>query len=243
MSELLFVPSVVKTFATSANKLTDENTRLIESKKAIYFNIEQGCFDKLVIVDGSNNDILSANEIDGIESRGIQVEQIKFQQSVEDVQRFGKSYGEMLITNHMIKNSKLVNEFGSFVKVSGRYNFDNASDVIPKIATLSTFFLNYHPFILRNYHPFTSTVMYKTSVEFFNEHLADCGSECSNDISGFLESIFFRRLDELKPKHLSVPYPSFSGLSGVTGRPLTQEYLQIRRILSLCGLLGFTCDK
>ena len=122
MSELLFVPSVIKTFTSYATKLTDENTRLRESKKAIYFNIEQGCFDKLVIVDGSNIDILSEEEIEEIESRGIQVEQMKFQQSVEDVQKFGKSYGEMLITNYMIKNSKLVNEFGSFVKISGRYN-------------------------------------------------------------------------------------------------------------------------
>ena len=242
MSELLFVPSVIKTFTSYATKLTDENTRLRESKKAIYFNIEQGYFDKLVIVDGSNIDILSEEEIEEIESRGIQVEQMKFQQSVEDVQKFGKSYGEMLITNYMIKNSKLVNEFGSFVKISGRYNFDNASDVIPKIASLSTFFLNDHPFILRNHYPFTSTIMYKTSVEFFNEHLADCGSECSKDITGFLESIFFRRLHVLKRRSVSVPYPCFSGLSGVTAGPIIHQHLQKRRILSSLGFLGFTCD-
>jgi hypothetical protein len=243
MSELLFIPSVIRTSTTEATKLTDEVLRLRETKSAIYFNIQHGHFNKLVIVDGSNTDIFSDKEIDEIESRGIQVEQLKFQQSREAVQKYGKSYGEMTITNYMLENSKLANESGGFVKISGRYNFVNASDILPKIASYNTFFVNYHPRFIRKLYPYTATIFYKTSNDFFRKYLSDCGSECNNDLSGYLESVFFRRLIGLKRNNLLVPYAYFSGISGVTGSAIIDQHLRKRKILSSLGFLSFSCDS
>ena len=242
MSELLFVPSAIGTSTTLATKLTNENIRLRETKNAIYFNIQHGFFDKLVIVDGSDTDVFSGKEIQEIENRGIQVEQLKFQQPKAAVQRLGKSYGEMTITNYMLNNSKLVNEFGGFVKISGRYNFVNAANVMPSLQRYSTFFVNYHPYFIRKFYPYTSTILYKTSIEFFKEHLSDCGAECNADVDGYLESVFFRRLNRLKKSNLSIAYPYFSGISGVTGNAIVDGHLRKRRILSSLGLLSFTCD-
>jgi len=243
MSELLFVPSAIRTSTTLATKLIDENARLTQTKNAIYYNIKHGYFDRLVIVDGSDTVIFNDKEIQEIERCGVQVEQLKFQQPQALVQRLGKSYGEMTITNYMLKNSKLVNEFGGFVKISGRYNFVNVAQVMPAIQRYSTFFVNYHPFFIRNYYPYTSTILYKTSIDFFKEHLADCVTECNADVDGYLESVFFRRLNRLKRSNLSIAYPYFSGMSGVTGNAIVDGHLRKRRILSSLGLLSFTCDS
>ncbi len=75
-------------------------------KKAIYFNIEQDYFDKIVVVNSAGNDILSEKEIEEIEGRGIQVEQMKFQQSIENVKKFAKSYDTMPASNYMVKKFK-----------------------------------------------------------------------------------------------------------------------------------------
>ena len=55
--------------------------------------------------------------------------------------KFGKAYDTMPASNYMVKSSKLVNEFVGFVKVSGRHNFDYASDLPIKLAHLNTYFL------------------------------------------------------------------------------------------------------
>lgn len=240
--ELLFVSSAITPLTNAQTKLVDKELRLAETKDAIYHNIATGYYDKLVLVDGTNNDIFNDTELDLIRRRGIDVEQLKFKQCAQQVNEFGKSYGEMLITNYMIENSNLVNSFGRFVKISGRYKLENADQIIPKLSKLDTFFLNYHPMIVRKYYPYTSTIMYKASIGFFKENLASCTEECSNDINGFLESVFFRRLHKLRRKPVKISYPFFSGLSGVTGKAVTHEHLKKRKILSALGFLGFTCD-
>lgn len=242
MGELLFISSAVTT-AVSRTKQRDANIRLHETKEAIQYNISTGFFDKLVIVDGSDTNVLTKIEIDSIKRRGIQVEQLKFQQPVECVNQLGQSYGEMLITNYMLANSQLVKEFGRFIKISGRYKFVNAPAVLPKLSKLNTFFINYHPFFTRNTHSFTNTILYKSSVQFFRDHLEDCGEECSKDVDGYLESVFFRRVMALPRTNLSIPYPRFQGTGGGTGKPLVERHVRKRQILSYLGLLAFTCDS
>ena len=57
---------------------------------------------------------------------------------------FKNSGNHMIRCPHLIiwsKSSKLVNEFGGYVKMSGRYNFDDASDLPTKLAHLNPYFL------------------------------------------------------------------------------------------------------
>ncbi len=242
MSELLFVTSVITPYSKSITTLRDEKIRYANTKNAIFSSLKEKLFSKLVIVDGSNFDILNKNEIIQIEKEGIQVEQLKFQQPIVDVQNYGVSFGEMTILEYMIKNSNLVSEHGTFCKLSGRYIITNAKKVIPKLRNYDTFFVNYHPYFVRNFFPYTSTVFYKSSVDFFEKHLIDCKKECSNEVDGYLESVFYRRLMSLKKRYLSFPYPFFNGISGVTSQELVNNHLLIRRFLSASGFLSFTCD-
>jgi hypothetical protein len=243
MSELLFVTSVITPYSRSITTLRDEKIRLENTKNAIFLSLKENLFSKLVIVDGSNFDILNKSEIIQIEKKGIQVEQLKFQQSITDVQNNGSSFGEMTIKEYMIKNSNLVSEHGTFCKLSGRYNLINAKKIIPKLRNYDTFFVNYHPFLIRNFFPFTSTIFYKSSVDFFEKYLIDCKKECSYEVDGFLESVFYRRLESVKKRYLSFPYPYFSGISGVTSKETVNNHLLIRRFLSASGFLSFTCDE
>lgn len=241
MSELLYIPSVIETYTSKITKFRDANKRLEETRKAVFLNLATGLYEKIVLVDGSNTDILTMNEIRNIENKGILVEQLKFQQPIKLVEKYGASFGEMTINDHMIRNSNLANEHGTFIKLSGRYNLVNSLEVVSKLKDLKTFFVNYHPFILRNFFPFTSTIFYKSSIDFYNKYLADCAEECSYEKNGFLESVYFRRLNKIKKSFLSIPYPYFSGYVGGGGMAYNDHLIK-RKVLSRMRFLSFTCD-
>ena len=63
MSELLYIPSVIETYTSKITKFRDANKRLEETRKAVFLNLATGLYEKIVLVDGSNTDILTMNEI------------------------------------------------------------------------------------------------------------------------------------------------------------------------------------
>jgi hypothetical protein len=240
VSELLFVPSVISTYTDQSNKMVDKVVRLASIRESVLSNLQHGCFDQLVLVDGSNTDIFSESELDGIRSSGVEVEQLKFQQAKDGVAKFGKGYGEMLITNFMLENSNLVNARGEFMKLSGRYHFLNPEAVVSKLACIDNYFTNYHPLFIRKYFPYTSTIFYKAQVDFFKSTFGECHKECSHEVEGYLESVFYRQLAPLKRKAISIPYCYFHAISGTTGKLTVDRYREVRNFLSNIGLLSYS---
>ena len=74
----LFLPNITKTFANFDNAHTDFNSRLEESREALFAIIEKNFFSEIVIVDGSNNKVLSEEEILKYAKKGIKIEQLLF---------------------------------------------------------------------------------------------------------------------------------------------------------------------
>lgn len=235
----LFLPSVTKTFADFANIHTDQNKRLHETKNALNYTLEYGYFDKIVIVDGSNNEVLSKEEINEFLNVGIIVEQLFFQQDIELVRNYGKGHGEMQITNYMIQNSKLVNEAGGFVKITPRYFFKNINSILPFISNKSNVFFFYYPPIVRRIKPFVCTIFYKTSIKFYKENFENTLNQHNKQLSGYAESVFYRNIINLNKSKLCVDYPFFYGLAGTTGKQILNQYYQIRNFLSKNGLMCY----
>jgi hypothetical protein len=77
----LFLPNITKTFANFDNAHTDFNSRLEESREALFAIIEKNFFSEIVIVDGSNNKVLSEEEILKYAKKGIKIEQLLFLQA------------------------------------------------------------------------------------------------------------------------------------------------------------------
>lgn len=234
----LFLPSVIQTYTQKDNKLIDKNIRLDEARKSLMLILENKYFDKIVIVDGSEYEILTSKEIEHYSSTGIVIEQIKFQQDVSKVQEYGKSNGEAQITDYMLKNSRLVNSAGGFYKLSSRYFLENFEMVLSTIVNCNNVFFYYHPSLLRKYRPFVCTAFYKSSIEFYNKNIRERTGECNQTVHGQLESVFYRSLAGLKYSSLKSEFPYFSCISGTTGELMTNRYFRIRNALSKSGLLA-----
>lgn len=236
----LFLPNVTKTYTDLANVLKDNDVRLAEARKALFYIIEKRYFDKIIIVDGSNQEVLSEKEIEDYGNSGIIIEQLIFQQNTEKVKSYGKSHGEMQITNYMIANSILVKEAGGFTKISPRYLIDNIDVIIPIIYNKVNVFFFYHPPIIRALKTYVCTIFYKTSLEFYKNNLEDSINDCNETESGFLESIFYRRLVNLKKISVFVSFPCFSGVAGTTGKSIYNGYFKIRNVLSKVGYMCYS---
>lgn len=238
----LFLPNMTRTVATFHNNHNNENVRLKESREALFEIIKKGFFRKIIIVDGSNNPILSREEISYYLEREIEIEQLLFEQDSDLVEQFGKGHGEMQITNYMVENSKLVNEYGGFVKLTPRYYFDNMKDVFPKINDFQNVFFYYYPEPVRKIKPFLVSIFYKTSLEFYNNHLKNSLEEHSKEIDGYMESVMYKRVNQLNKRKINSPFPHFSGTQGTTGKPIKNQYFFLRNICSKLGLMAYNFE-
>lgn len=236
----LFLPNVTKTYTSFANALTDENKRLSNTREALFYMIDKGYFDKIIIVDGSNQAVLSEKEIVQLANTGITVEQLLFQQDTELVKRFGKGHGEMQITNYMVKNSILAKEAGGFIKITPRYFLDNIDTIMPIIQDKSNVFYFYHPPLIRMKKSFACTIFYKTSIEFYKSFLEDSIHENTTEISGYTESVFYNRLISMNKSSVHIDFPHFSGIAGTTGKNISNQYYTYRNIFAKAGFMCYS---
>lgn len=216
--------------------------RLAEARKSIFLLVKSNLFKSIVIVDGSNCEILSDIEIKHLRDEGVEVEQIRFKQNSEEVRHFGKSNGEQQIMNYMLKKSILVNQAGNFYKLSSRYLMVNQAQVLSKIDHLDNVFFYFNPPLLRNFRPYICTSFYKTSVSFYKKYLADCIDECNMTSNGRLEAVYFKKIKRCKKKGLLVPFPFFTGLGGTLAMPIENRHYYVRNIFSKFGLLAYSFD-
>lgn len=236
----LFLPNVTKTYTNIDNALVNETQRVIFCKAALSKILEFGYFKKVVIVDGSNHQIFTDKEIQDFLNQGIEFEQLCFQQDAESVLRFGKSHGEIQITNYMIDNSVLVKRYGGFYKISPRYTIDNLDSVFKKIESYQNVFYFYQPFSFFKKHKYAVTIFYKCSIDFYKKHLYNSLLYCNYTKSGFLEAIFYEKLKKLNKKSISVDFMYHSGIAGTTGKELVNNKFLIRNLLSKLRLLCFS---
>lgn len=236
----LFLPSVTKTFANFESALTDSNIRLKETREALFAIIKKKYFKEIVIVDGSNNPILSEKEIHDFLLQGIKIEQLTFQQNRELVEEFGKGHGEMQITNYMVAHSKLVNNAGGFVKLTPRYFFDNIDSIFPVINRYDNVFFFYYPEPVRKIKTFIMSIFYKTSLEFYKKNIENSINFHSKDISGYMESVLYKQLVNTNKKGIKVSYPYFSGTSGTTGKGIRNQYVILRNVCSRLGMMAYS---
>lgn len=239
----IVLTSVIATSTTHENQLTNEETRLFEARKALFLLIQSNLFNKIVIVDGSNFNILTDHEVKFFSDKSIEIEQITFKQNTEDVRLFGKSNGEQQIMNYMLNNSLLVKKSGCFYKLSSRYFMLNMEQVLGNIKNLNNVFFYFNPPLLRNSKPFICTSFYKTSVSFYKEYLADSISDCNLTSYGCLEAVYFKKINECNKKGVLTEFPFFAGLSGTLGTAIENRFYNTRNLLSKLGILAYSFNS
>jgi hypothetical protein len=229
---IALITSAIKPNAVDDTNLVDHIERLNQTRDAILEMIHDKTFDRIVIADGSNTTPFTA----------VEVEQVVFEQDREAVRIRGKSFGELQIMDYALSHSNLIRESGYFYKLSGRYTISNIKVIIDKIQKYqNVFFFNSPPFV-PGVGRFASTILYKCSVDFFREVFDGAQDECSYEVEGYLEAVFFRRLVALRRKRRFVAFPWYNAVSGTTGRKAINRRYVIRDVASRFGLLCWSYD-
>mgnify|MGYP001123029970 FL=1 len=168
------------------------------------------------------------------------IEQICFQQDIESVVRYGKSNGEVQIVNFAIDNSKIINEFQEFYKISGRYAIRNMRKIVAKIDCYDNVFYFDNPFFFNWNKKFVSTYFYKTSVNFYKTVLYNLKNETSIEKEGYLESVYFRAIEKRKDKSIRLEFPFVIAIAGTTGKIAKNRWYTLRNLFSRLGFLAYT---
>lgn len=240
MSPVL-ITSAVKPASNADTGLTLESDRHSQCRDAVIFLLEKRQFGHYVICDGSDVEIFTPAEIVTLSKKySVEIEQLKFQQDRERVRLQGKSYGELEIVFYALKHAELIKRYGSFTKISGRYSITNLPQIMAKLGRLNNFFYFDNPVRFNFGKRYVCTIIYRSEVDFFLENFRDSMIESSYAKEGILESIFYRRLAGLKKTSLRVPFPYYTGISGVTGKTIVNSRYFIRSILSRLGILCHT---
>lgn len=235
----LLITSVLVTSAIKSNSLKSYDERLNQTIEAINKILDFKIFKKIVIVDGSNSKIFTDNEIKYFLELGVEIEQIVFQQNTDYVKKYGKSYGEVEIVNFSVLNSNLINRSKEFYKISGRYSIENLDKLVKTINKYENVFFYDNPPFLNKGREFVSTIFYKVSVDFYFKYLRDAQVECNYTVYGYLESVYYRCLKNIKRDRIPVQFPLYDAISGTTGNKSKTRFLIIRKIVSKIGFLCY----
>lgn len=129
----------------------------------------------------------------------------------KESEKFGKGYGEGLIIEYAIHNSRILKSVDNFYKVTGRLFVENFNIIVKYHEKDSTVFNKYG---LRS--KMVDTRFFKSSISFYKENLIDAYKEVNDLKRIYLEHVFYRRLNGK-----SIPsfkrYPRFVGRSGSNG--------------------------
>ena len=104
--------------------ISNKDVRYQMYHKAIDFYITNCKYKKIVFCDNSNFKDFPDLE-DKAKDNGVELELLAFKGDSEMVVKKGKGYGDGEIIEYALTNSKLIGSCEYFIKISGRYIFDN----------------------------------------------------------------------------------------------------------------------
>ncbi|NLG15398.1 MAG: hypothetical protein GX561_14495 [Lentisphaerae bacterium] len=113
----------------SVNDVKEREGQYLETFK---FYLELPCIERIVFVENSGWELDRFKEI----SSSLPETEVEFiSLDCNDYPReYGKSYGEMLILDHVVDESRLVKEAGEFVKVTGRFPILNIDALLDEMS-------------------------------------------------------------------------------------------------------------
>jgi hypothetical protein len=114
---------------------------------------------------------------------------------------------------------------------------------MPVIYDKKNVFYYYHPLFIRNIKTFVCTIFYKTSIDFYRNNLENGIYDCNLEKSGYLESVFCKKLAGLNKTSISVDFPHFSGIAGTTGKGIANRFFKMRTMFSRCRLLCYVFNE
>lgn len=168
-----------------------------------------------------NNDIFN----DMISTSKIDVEVLYFQGSDKDIYKFGKGFGEGEIMKYIFENSKLINNFDSFYKITGRLYVENFENVIKTSMNKKTLFVR-TAFKLNSKPNFVKTFFYKMDIELFKRKFINQYQHVRDDEDINLEHVYYNVISKNRDQlNFFYTFPNVIGISGSTGGRYTEKFI------------------
>lgn len=233
---LLVLTGAIKPAASCKNvKISEENERLEQYVESIRFFIEAGAFTKIVFCDNSNfgtDKLLFLKE--EAQKHDVLLELLSFQGDAQQTAIHGKGYGEGEIMEHVMTNSKLMENECSFMKITGRMKVDNIADIVMRLKT-EKFYFNIPN---RTHRDLYDTRMYVMPVKAFKALFMNQYDKVMDDEGIYLEKVY---TSVMKENHIHIDnfprYPRIVGVSGSTGVQYvyTEWKCKIKDVFSYLG--------
>ena len=171
MSTLLITSAISPPANTPILNLTSESLRLAATKASTLYWFTSG-IEKLVLVDSTNTQALSDEEIEIGQKIGIEIEQIQFSQDSADIINKGKGYGEAMLLKYAVENSNILKNAQYFYKCTGKLFINNFSDIQNMINanSIKSLFWRWADGSYNLFSSFVDTRFYYTNIDFLKNH-------------------------------------------------------------------------
>lgn len=195
-------------------KLKDENLRLKHTLEGIENWARIHPQGNYVICDGSNYDISKM-----LQERcpNLNIEFLKFQNSIEDVRKKGKGFGEGEIINYALEHSHFLKNAKYFFKCTGKLWVENFHEIVPPLSTKfgsKAVFKNILGIIpLRLIY--IDTRFFFVSKDFYQKELGTLYSKTNFLPNHSIEDLYLDRFQKLSlESHILSTTPIIFGMSG-----------------------------
>lgn len=211
---------------TTANKppknvpfleMTNYAARFITAKASVFFWAAHGV-KKIVICDATGGELLTGADLVLLEQMDVNVEQISYIQNDDLVIAKGKGYGEGLLIEFALRNSKFLGEESNFFKCTGKVycrNFESVFELI-KQNNIQNIFWRYLG-EGDGLQAWADMRFFYASKKFYEEILIPAYLN-SDDSKACVEHLSFIAINENLPQAKALR-PMLSGFAGYTGKP------------------------
>lgn len=186
--------------------------------EAVNFYIKKGY--RIVFIDNSN---FFSEKIQNLKLSNLYFEYLTFQ-SIDS--HLGKGHGELEILNYAYKNSKFIQEGGSFVKISGRFIISNIEEIMNGLNEIGTYhYCNFS----RNLFWADTRLMILTKCFYENFFLPICIRYLDENNGVYFEKVYARAIHQWMAEggriRLLPEYPFYLGYNGVTNNKIKFNFV------------------
>lgn len=215
------------------NLIVDVDTRLEQYKTTIRKYIMETEFTDIVFIENSNYQFDEQEFVELAYKYNKRFEFISGTVCVEEIIKYGKSFGDAYLIYEALQKSKILKECEFFYKITGRIFLKNSKKVC------KTKYKYRNEFIMYSGVGWCLTNIFKANKEDYLRHLGDVWKECNEATVDDIEIVFYRRLVDSDMKLGSFEtYPYFEGKMGATLRNYSGGFIE-RTLRNIMARLHF----
>ena len=225
---VLFITSAIVPIAPDV-KLLNIEERLYQTLFAIEKIKNLHFFDQIYLCDGSGYDV---GNIDGLKS-------MSFMQPKEQVTKYGKSFGELLIYEYFFSNTNF-NDDTRIYKISARWIIENLDEILNHQFKYRNLFYTFYPYgFLRNY---VHTSFFVSEMGRLKKIVAQSKKEIFSNSSIVLETAFYNSLLDYKKKWVQSVYPRYNCICGTSNKNIMENCVlyEVKNTMTKLGMYAFS---